>query len=249
MRVMRSLMSAFMGEYRLTHNGVEPNKRGHRLTIGISLMCDMTPWRVRANGENALMHQTVSMNRRARAALLGAGVWFACVAAAQTDPADYALQVDVRQQGQTFVTQASFRLPLSMCQAWRFITDYDSATQIPGIVESRSQRLSERTARVERVMQDRILLFPIRMRTVIDYTEQPGQGTDFVQVEGETRSYRGSWRLEPDGAATVFRYQAVSEPDSALPMGVIRYFINNRLRSSFAAMAQVGAARRQQPCS
>ena len=185
----------------------------------------------------------------------GLGLVIGCAAWAQgkepvADPVEaYRLQVDVRQQGSVFVTQASFRLPLSMCQAWRFITDYDSARLIPGIVESRNQRLSERTVRVERVMQDRILFFPIRMRSVIDYTEQPGQGTDFVQVEGDTRSYRGSWRLEPDGAATVFRYQAVSEPDSALPMGVIRYFINNRLTSSFAAMAQVGADRRQQACN
>ena len=158
------------------------------------------------------------------------------------------VQVDVRQQDTTFVTQASFRLPLSMCQSWRFLTDYDSAAQIPGIVESRSKRVGERQVRVERVMQERILLIPIRMRSLIEYTELPGIGTDFVQIEGDSKSYRGSWRLEPDGAATVFRYRAVSEPDSALPMSVIRYFVNNRLQSSFAAMARVGLARRQTAC-
>ena len=161
---------------------------------------------------------------------------------------DPQVQVDVRQQDSTFVTQASFRLPLSMCQSWRFLTDYDSAAQIPGIVESRSKRVGERQVRVERVMQDRILLIPIRMRSLIEYTELPGQGTDFVQIEGDSKSYRGSWRLEPDGGGTVFRYRAVSEPDSAFPMSVIRYFVNNRLQSSSTAMARVGLSRRQQTC-
>ena len=169
--------------------------------------------------------------------------------AAWAQSADYQVKVDVQQQGNTFVTTASYRLPLKQCQAWRFITDYESARNIPGIVESKATRLSEGKARVERVMQDRILLFPIRMRSVIDYTELPQRGTDFVQVEGETKSYQGQWRLEDEGDSTVFRYRAVSEPNSALPMAVIRYFISNRLQSSFEAMAQYGASRRDQACN
>lgn len=161
---------------------------------------------------------------------------------------DYELSVDVQQKDETFVTQVSFRLPLKMCQSWRFLTDYASARQIPGIIESSFTRISENKVRVNRVMQDRILLFPIRMRSLIEYTELPNKGTDFVQIEGESKSYRGTWRLVDEGETTVFRYNAVSEPDSALPMAVIRYFINNRLRSSFAAMAQYGATRRTMPC-
>lgn len=162
---------------------------------------------------------------------------------------DYRLQVQVQQQGEKFVTQASYRLPLSLCQSWRFITDYDSARNIPGIVESRSTRLAPNKVRVERVMQDRILFFPIQMRTVLEYTELPQQGSNFVQVEGETKSYQGSWRLQADGDGTLFQYQAVSEPASILPMSVIRYFINNRLTSSFAAMARYGATRTDTRCN
>ena len=162
---------------------------------------------------------------------------------------DFGLTLDVQQKDTTFVTQVTFKLPLKSCQAWNFITDYDSASNIPGVVESKSKRVAENKVRVERVMQDRILFFPIKMRSVIDYTELPNKGTDFVQVEGETKSYRGTWRLTPDGDATVFQYNAVSEPDSALPMAVIRYFVSNRLRSSFLAMAQYGASRRDQACN
>ena len=161
---------------------------------------------------------------------------------------DFGLVLDVKQQDNTFVTQASFKLPLKFCQAWRFMVDYDSARNIPGVAESKSQRLADNKVRVSRVLEDRILFVPIKMRSVIDYTELPNKGTDFVQVEGETKSHRGSWRIVADGDATVFQYNAVSEPDSALPMAVIRYFVSNRLRSGFLAMAQYGSTRRDQPC-
>jgi hypothetical protein len=79
-------------------------------------------------------------------------------------------------------------------------------------------------------------------------TELPNQGTDFVQISGEAKSYKGSWRLEPEGAGTVFKYRAESEPDSVFPKAVIEYFIKNRLNSSFEAMAKAGAQRAKQPC-
>ena len=161
---------------------------------------------------------------------------------------DFGMTLDVQQKDDAFVTQASFRLPLKMCQAWRFLIDYDSARNIPGVVESKSTRLADNKVRVERVLQDRILLFPIRMRTLMDFTELPNEGTDFVQIEGQSKSHKGSWRIQADGDVTVFRYSAVSQPDSALPMAVIRYFVSNRLRSSFTAMAQYGATRRDQAC-
>jgi len=166
---------------------------------------------------------------------------------AQDDP--FKLQVDVQQVGDTFNTQASFKLPLTMCQAWNYIVDYDAATQIPGVVSSKTTRMGPGKVRVERALRETFLFFPIRMRTVMEFTESARKGTDFVQIEGETKAHRGSWRLEHAGDGTVFRYQAVSEPDSSIPMAVIRYFLDKRLRSSFAAMAQSGAQRAGTDCS
>lgn len=176
----------------------------------------------------------------ALALCLLSGAW------AQTDA--YKLQVDVVQKDRTFVTQASFQLPLKPCQAWRYITDYDAARNIPGITASTTTRLDGHKVRVERFMKDRILFFPIQMHSVMEYREIPERGTDFVQIEGEARSHQGSWRLEARGDETLFLYNAVSEPDSALPMAVIQYFVHKRLHSSFAAMAEQGASRRHTPC-
>jgi hypothetical protein len=170
----------------------------------------------------------------------------ACATAMATD--DYKIKVDVTQQGNVFHTQASFYLPLSVCQSYRYLTDYDAATNIPGVVASTTTRLDARKARVERSLEERILFFPVKMRMVLEFTELPNFGTDFVQISGEAKSYKGAWRLEPEGSGTVFKYRTESEPDSILPKAVIEYFIKNRLNSSFEAIAKMGAERGKQPC-
>ena len=171
-----------------------------------------------------------------------------CACAVSVAAEDYNLKVDVTQQGSVFQTQASFHLPLNLCQSYRYITDYDVATRIPGVVASTTTRVDARKARVERVLEERILFFPIKMRMVLEFTELPNVGTDFVQISGEAKSYKGAWRLEPEGGGTLFKYRTESEPDSLFPKAVIEYFIKNRLNSSFEAMAKAGAERLKQPC-
>ena len=173
---------------------------------------------------------------------------FGLCAMAHSKPEDYDLKVNVTRQGEVFKTEASFRLPLNACQAYRFITDYDAATQIPGVLSSHATRLDKQRVRVERVLRERILFFPIDMHMVLEFTERPGKGTDFVQISGQAKSYQGSWRLESGGASTVFAYQTQSVPDSAMPGAVVEYFIKNRLIKSFEAMASAGAARTTEPC-
>jgi hypothetical protein len=170
----------------------------------------------------------------------------ACATAMAAD--DYKIKVDVTQQGNVFHTQASFHLPLTVCQSYRYLTDYDAATHIPGVVASTTTRMDARKARVERLLEERILLFPIKMRMVLEVTELPNQGTDFVQISGEAKSYKGAWRLEPEVGGTLFKYRTESEPDSFLPKAVVEYFIKNRLSSSFEVIAKLGAERLKQPC-
>jgi hypothetical protein len=173
---------------------------------------------------------------------------YVCLSNAHAQSQDFNVKVDVAQQGAVFHTQASFYLLLNGCQAYKYITDYDVAKSIPGVIESTTTRIDARKARVERVMQERILMFPIKMHAVLEFTETPGQGTDFVQISGEAKSYKGAWRLETDANGTLFKYRAESEPDSVFPKAVIEYFIKNRVKSSFEAMAKAGAERAKQPC-
>jgi len=171
-----------------------------------------------------------------------------CTCLTSAAPEDYQIKVDVNRRGTIFQTQASFYLPLTLCQSYRYLTDYEAATHIPGVIASNTVRLGANKARVERILQERILFFPIKMQMVLEFTELHHQGTDFVQISGEAKSYKGAWRLEPDANGTRFKYLAESEPDSLFPKTVIEYFIKNRLASSFEAIAKTGAERRSQAC-
>ena len=175
--------------------------------------------------------------------MLGHTAW------AQTPSNNYDLVVHVQPiENRKFSTTASFKLPLKHCQAWHYLTDYDASTAIPGVLSSRTTRLSPTKAQVKLLMEETILFFNIRMNSVLEFVETSHVGTDFVQTAGEAKSFQGSWRIEPKDNGTLFRYQSVFQPDSALPMVVIKYFFDRRLRSSFAAIAQYGATQQHLIC-
>lgn len=166
---------------------------------------------------------------------------------AQSDT--YNLSVNIQEIGdRKFSTDASFKLPLKHCQAWNYLTNYDSSSGIPGVLSAKTTRLSHNKAQVKLVMEERVLFLNVRMNSVLEFMELANQGTDFVQTSGDAKSFHGSWRIEPKETGTVFRYHSVFQPDSALPMVVIKYFFDRRLRSNFAAIAQIGAAQRDIAC-
>ncbi len=80
------------------------------------------------------------------------GMVCACAVAGAAD--DYKIKVEVTQQDRVFHTQASFHLPLSLCQSYRYLVDYDAATSIPGVISSTTTRLDVNKAQVERLLQE-----------------------------------------------------------------------------------------------
>lgn len=187
-----------------------------------------------------------SSSRRRGGMLLAAGVCAVVLLAQANDADDYQVQVKVNRQDRQFHATASFHLPLQVCDAYRYLTDYDAAKRVTGVLDSKATRLGSNKVRVERWAQDKVLFFTIKLHSVIEYTELPYKGTEFVQVEGDAKSYQGQWRLEPDGDGTVFRFQSVAEPDSGWPMPVLQYFIQNKMRDRFGEMARNGALRKGQ---
>lgn len=166
---------------------------------------------------------------------------------AQSD--NYNLVVQVQAiENRKFSTTASFKLPLKHCQAWHYLTDYDSSAAIPGVLSVKTTRLNQNKAQVKLAMEETILFFNVRMNSVLEFLETPNVGTDFIQTAGEAKSFQGTWRIEPKDNGTLFRYQSVFQPDSALPMVVIKYFFDRRLRNSFAAIAQYGATQQHIAC-
>ena len=61
-----------------------------------------------------------------------------CTAHAHNDT--YQLAVKIQElEDRKFATQASFKLPLRSCQAWRYLTDYESSSAIPGVLSAKAR--------------------------------------------------------------------------------------------------------------
>ncbi|MGV0999751.1 MAG: SRPBCC family protein [Fluviibacter sp.] len=142
---------------------------------------------------------------------------------------------------------------MSQCQAYRLLTDYDSVEDIPGFVYSNTERISANKVQVERMVEEKILFFPIDVRSTNEFTELPYTGTDFKQIQGKAKTYQGNWRIKSEGSkSTRFHYQAYIQPGSYIPSFLIQHFISKKLRRNFEALINVGLERQNSafvPCN
>ena len=164
--------------------------------------------------------------------------FFISLTLAQENSNPFDVQVSVTPIDGRFYIQASYSLPMSICSAYTFITDYEGSKNIPGIVEAKVISRVGNKVRVFRVIEEQILFFPIEIKSTVEYTELPNKSLTFEQISGDTRSYKGTWKLLEEKDKTVFKYDAQIEPNSIVPSVIIEYFIKNSMRGRFESMAQ-----------
>jgi hypothetical protein len=174
--------------------------------------------------------------------LTGATIYLVVILAnAQENVNPYDVQVSVTAIGDRFNIMASYQVPIDICTAYAFITDYEGAKQIPGIVESRVLSRAQNKVRVQRLIKEQILFYTVEMKSIVEYTEVPNTLVTFEQLSGDNKEYRGSWKLSEIKDKTLFRYEAMVEPHSIIPSIVIGYFVKNSIRARFESMAQRAA--------
>jgi hypothetical protein len=98
--------------------------------------------------------------------------------------------------------------------------------------------------KVARLLEERILFIPFEMRSELEYVEIPNKALLFEQFSGDTKYYKGSWRLFSEKDFTTFKYDAQIEPNSLVPSAVIEFFIKNILRRQFESMAEVASLKK-----
>lgn len=156
------------------------------------------------------------------------------------------LTVTPRSGSVGFNITGSFVLPLTLCQAYKYLTDYDVEREIPGVVSVKHTRISPRRVQLQRDLEERVLFFPVQIQSIIEITEQPNRGMDFVQLSGNARYYKGQWRLEPLENGTRFVYHAETDPGTIFPDSLARQAIEDSLRRNFDAMAEIALKRQAQ---
>jgi hypothetical protein len=163
---------------------------------------------------------------------------------AQENANPFDVQVSVSSIQGSFQIQASYVVPINICNAFSFISAYEGAKNIPGILESKIISRAGNKVQVYRIIEENVLFFPIELKSTVEYTETPNRLITFEQINGDIKLYKGSWRLFPDKGKTSLNYEAWVELDTLIPSAVIEYFIKNSIRGRFEVMAQRAAQHR-----
>jgi Polyketide cyclase / dehydrase and lipid transport len=166
---------------------------------------------------------------------------------AQESSNAYDIKVAVTRAGDRLQVNASYEVPITICEAFAFITDYEGAKNLPGIVYSKVLSRSGNKVKVARLLEERILFIPFEMRSELEFVEIPNRVLLFEQFSGDTKYYKGSWRLFSEKDFTTFKYDAQIEPNSLVPSAVIEFFIKNILRRQFESMAEVALLKKSVP--
>jgi hypothetical protein len=155
------------------------------------------------------------------------------------------LQVDVKRKGTLYTLNASFDTSLTKCAAYRYLTDYEAAKELPGVVESVAHRQSANKVKVERTADERILFFDVRLHSIMEYTERPFDRIEFTQLAGDSKSFAGSWDILPNQNGSTLRFKGLWEPDTFIPLFIIDHFARNGLIEKFNTIAHLSEERKE----
>ena len=94
------------------------------------------------------------------------------------------------------------------------------------------------TVLVERIAKERILLIPVYLHSTLEFTEVSNTRLDFTQTKGDAKTYSGTWSLSPDSKGVRFEHHASFELDTAIPLFIVQYFLENSATKRFEIMAE-----------
>jgi len=178
----------------------------------------------------------VTVRRTAYLALCLALLFSFVPAMAQNNPHD--LHISISRAGARFDVQVQFTSPVNPCQAYAFLTNYEEAKNIPGILSSRVLGRESNKVLVERVAKERILLIPVYLHSTLEFTEVSTAQLNFTQIKGDAKSYSGNWIVYPDNRGARFTHHAIFELDTSIPLFIVQYFLENSAAKRFEIMAE-----------
>jgi ribosome-associated toxin RatA of RatAB toxin-antitoxin module len=137
---------------------------------------------------------------------------------------------------------AEIWLPQSIEHIWQVLTDYDHlADFIPNLDQShRLKDVDSDTTRIEQIGAECFLTFKFCARVILDMVESFPNRIEFSMVEGDFRSFAGSWNLQPETVAgengTQLRYIVDVEPNRWMPIGLIERHLKKNLSANMVAI-------------
>jgi hypothetical protein len=147
------------------------------------------------------------------------------------------VQVEVQRVGHIYALGVRLQSSLSKCAAYQYLTDYDAAKGLPGMVESTAVRQSADTVMIDQTTDEQVLFLRVRLHSKMEYKEQPMEGISFIQIEGDSKRFEGKWHIHPNAQGSILHFEGLWEPDTVIPLFVIDHFARNGLIDRFGEIA------------
>ncbi|MBW4424685.1 MAG: SRPBCC family protein [Nostoc desertorum CM1-VF14] len=138
---------------------------------------------------------------------------------------------------------AKVQIPQPLEQIWKVLTDYEALPEfLPNLAKSRLMEHPNGGIRLEQVGSQRLLNFNFSARVVLDLEECFPKEINFRMVEGDFKSFSGSWCLEPyslgECLGTNLCYTIQVWPKLTMPVGIIENRLSKDLRLNLVAIHQ-----------
>ncbi|UBF29795.1 SRPBCC family protein (plasmid) [Kovacikia minuta CCNUW1] len=137
-----------------------------------------------------------------------------------------------------YVGRILITAPVSI--TWNVLTDYDHFKNfLPGVISSQILETQGNRTVFEQVNQVKVLLFTQKSRLVITAVQQYPQEISFQLKQGEIKSLKGLWKLEPVAPNQVLVTQDVTfDPGNSISRGLAFTIYKNALVDSLNAIKQ-----------
>ena len=140
---------------------------------------------------------------------------------------------------------AQIFVPAAVEQVWQTLTDYEGlADFIPSLSESRLVAHPKGGIRLEQIGSQSMLKFKFCARVVLDMIEHFPHQLNFEMVEGDFKTFKGSWLLQsasnaassdaPDGTQLI--YSLTVCPSRIIPVRMIEQRLGNNLCENLIAI-------------
>ncbi|KAF3890740.1 cyclase/dehydrase [Tolypothrix bouteillei VB521301] len=134
----------------------------------------------------------------------------------------------------------------SLDTAWEVVTDYSNfAKFLPNVVSSKVISVNKNQKVIEQVDSRQVLLLRVKSRVRSAITETAKSRVDFQLVEGDLKSMKGYWLIEPIATYTgakatqVLITQVVeAQPKSGTPAKVFYSIFKDSLSNTMGAIKQ-----------
>ncbi|MFM7424943.1 MAG: SRPBCC family protein, partial [Elainella sp.] len=145
-----------------------------------------------------------------------------------------------RGEGRERQLSARVTIPHSVDQVWQILTDYDRLAEfIPSLSLSRQIDHPQGGIRIEQVGTQALLKLKFCARVVLDMVEHFPSQIEFQMVEGDFKSFCGSWTLQPAAnGGTDLCYTVSVLPPRAMPVGLIERKLRSSLLVNLTAIRQ-----------